>query len=335
MASFRQRAGKWQARIVVKGFPETTKSFCTKQEAQQWARGIESTMYKGEWQQQTEHNHMLFGEVLNRYLIEVTPTKRSKQRETEWIGFVQRFKLVNYSMDKLTSAAIAEYRDERLKTISAGTFLREISIISSVINHARKEWNITVQNPCDRIRKPAVPIGRSRLLSKEEEVLLIHELQPIKRRSPVMVPLVLFALETAMRRGEILSLVWENIDINNQTATLPLTKNGTKRIVPLSIRAVGILKSLMNEAGNTNKFKREGSVFPISYMTLHNCFIDACKRAGIKDLHFHDLRHTATTRLAEKLPNVIELASVTGHQTIQMLKRYYHPNAELLAKKLG
>lgn len=327
MASFRKRAGKWQVRITVKGFPETTKSFSTKAEAQQWAREIESTMYKGEFQHQAEQNHILFGDVLKRYLVEVTPSKRSKQRETEWILFVQRFKLVSYSMDKLTPAAIAEYRDERLKTIAAGTFLREISILSSVINHARKEWGITIQNPCERIRKPAIPIGRSRLLSKEEEALLIHELQPIKRRSVVMVPLVLFALETAMRRGEILSLLWENINLSNQTATLPLTKNGTKRIVPLSLKAVHILKQLNP--------KPEGVVFPISHMTMHNCFTDACKRAEIKDLHFHDLRHTATTKLAEKLPNVIELASVTGHQTIQMLKRYYHPNAQLLAKKLG
>jgi integrase len=77
-----------------------------------------------------------------------------------------------------------------------------------------------------------------------------------------------------------------------------------------------------------------GVVFPISYMTLNNCFVHARQRAGIKNLHFHDLRHTATTRLAEKLPNLIELAAVTGHQTIQMLKRYYHPKAEALALKL-
>lgn len=76
-------------------------------------------------------------------------------------------------------------------------------------------------------------------------------------------------------------------------------------------------------------------MLPISDMTMHSCFRAACKRAGITNLRFHDLRHTATSRLAAKLPNVIELASVTGHQTIQMLERYYHPSAEALAKKLG
>jgi integrase len=117
------------------------------------------------------------------------------------------------------------------------------------------------------------------------------------------------------------------VDLVAQTALLPLTKNGTARIVPLSKKAVAVLRTLKQE--------HLGPVFPLSYMVVNNCFVAACKRAGIIDLHFHDLRHTATTRLAEKLPNVIELAAVTGHQTIQMLKRYYHPKAEVLAQKLG
>jgi integrase len=142
-----------------------------------------------------------------------------------------------------------------------------------------------------------------------------------------MVPLVKLALETAMRRGELLALQWEHIDLSVQTALLPMTKNGTARVVPLSKKAVAVLAELPRRG--------DGPVFPISHMTMHNCFRDACKRASINNLHFHDLRHTATSRLAEKLPNVIELASVTGHQTIQMLKRYYHPNAEALAQKLG
>lgn len=134
-----------------------------------------------------------------------------------------------------------------------------------------------------------------------------------------MVPLVLLALETAMRRGELLSMRWDNVNLTAQTALLPMTKNGTARIVPLSKEAIAVLRALLG--GIT------GPTFPLSYMV----FVKACNRAGIVDLHFHDLR----SRLAEKLPNVIELASVTGHQTIQMLKRYYHPKAELLAQKLG
>jgi integrase len=258
---------------------------------------------------------------------EVTPSKRGAKREAEGIKFMQRQKIAAFSMTKLTPAVVAAYRDERLKTVAAGTIIRELSILSGIITHARKEWGLPTPNPCALVRKPPTPQGRTRLLTADEGARLLDELKPVRRRSPWMVPLVKLALETAMRRGELLGLRWENINLEAQTAFLPMTKNGSSRVVPLSTRAIAILEALPN--------KGQGQVFPISYMTMNNCFVAACERAGITNLRFHDLRHTATSRLAEKLPNVIELASVTGHQTIQMLKRYYHPSAEVLAKKLG
>jgi integrase len=249
------------------------------------------------------------------------------EREQYTIQFLLRHKIAAYSMDKITPSVVASFRDERLKSVSAGTIIRDLSILSSIITHARREWGLPTPNPCALVRKPTTPQGRSRLLTADEEAALLHELRPIKRRSPWMVPLVSLALETAMRRGELLALRWEHVNLSAQTAYLPITKNGTSRVVPLSKKAVAILDSLPRHDS--------GTVFPLSYMVVNNCFVAACERAGIVDLHFHDLRHTATSRLAERLPNVIELASVTGHQTIQMLKRYYHPKAEVLAQKLG
>jgi integrase len=259
--------------------------------------------------------------------LEVTPTKRGAKREAEGIAFMQRHKMAAHSMSKLTPAVIARYRDERMETVSAGTIIRELCILSSIITHARKEWSLPINNPCELVRKPPTPQGRNRLLSGDEKILLLDELKPRGRRSPWMVPLVLLALQTAMRRGELLSLRWENIDLERQIAFLPMTKNGTTRTVPLSSMAVATLSSLPHS--------EDGRVFQLSEMGMEAAFRKACIRAKIVNLHFHDLRHTATSHLAEKLPNVIELASVTGHQTIQMLKRYYHPKAELLAKKLG
>lgn len=309
------------------GYPEESKSFTTKAEAQTWARGVETAMDKGTHQPYHEARHLLLKDVLLRYKAEVTPTKRGAKREGQSIDFMTRQKFTGHSMATLTSAVVAGYRDERLKTVSAGTIIRELSILSGAISHARREWGVPTPNPCALVRKPTTPQGRTRLLTAEEESRLLDELRPIKRRSPLMIPLVVLALETAMRRGELLAMQWENIDLDSQTVILPLTKNGTARIVPLSRKAVATLRELQ-----TNK---NGPVFPISFMTMNNCFVHACKRAGIVGLRFHDLRHTATTTLATKLPNVIELAAVTGHQTIQMLKRYYHPKAEVLAQKLG
>lgn len=327
MASFRQRNNKWQARVSGKGYPTEVKTFDSKIDAQKWAREVESTMDSGTYQDRSMANDQQLYDILQRYKLEVTPTKRGAKREAEGISFMQRNKIAAHSMTKLSPAVVAKYRDERLKTVSAGTIIRELCILSSIITHARKEWSLPISNPVALVRKPPVPQGRNRLLSAHEEVQLLDELLPRGRRSPWMAPLVQLALQTAMRRGELLSLRWDNIDLERQIAFLPMTKNGSTRTVPLSSKAVATLKGLPRND--------DDRVFQLSEMGMEAAFRKACKRANIHNLHFHDLRHTATSHLAEKLPNVIELASVTGHQTIQMLKRYYHPKAEALAKKLG
>jgi integrase len=130
-----------------------------------------------------------------------------------------------------------------------------------------------------------------------------------------------------MRRGEILGIEWKHVDFEKCTVYLPLTKNGQSRVVPLSSRALQTLRSIPQTL--------ETRVFPISIAAMEASFLGAVRRSNLHGLHFHDLRHTAATRMASKLPNVIELAAVTGHTSLQMLKRYYHPNAVDLAKKLG
>ena len=142
-----------------------------------------------------------------------------------------------------------------------------------------------------------------------------------------MLPLVKLALETAMRRSELLGLRWEHIDLGRRTIFLQLTKNGTSRTVPLSTHAIQILTQMPRNL--------DGVVFPVTPEVVSQAFNRARKQAGIKDIRFHDLRHMAITRLAEKLPNLIELSAVSGHKSLAMLKRYYHPNPEQLAEKLG
>ncbi|EQD71400.1 phage integrase family protein [mine drainage metagenome] len=124
-----------------------------------------------------------------------------------------------------------------------------------------------------------------------------------------------------------------NVDLKARTAYLSDTKNGESRTVPLSSRAAALLEVL--QRGAESKGGIDGRVFPITAQAVKLAWMRACKRAGLEDLHFHDLRHEATSRLAEKLPNLIELAAVTGHKDLRMLKRYYHLRATDLAKKLG
>ena len=225
MASIRQRSGTWQARVRRKGYPDEVASFKTKTEAQAWARSVESAMDQGQYQSAQTAKDILLADVLQRYMNEVTPSKRGAQREAEGIRFMLRQKIASYSMANLTPSVVAAYRDERLKTVSAGTIIRELSILSGIISHARKEWSLPTANPCILVRKPPTPAGRTRLLTIDEEARLLAELKPVRRRSPWMVPLVSLALESAMRRGELLSLRWENINLKAQTAYLPLTKS--------------------------------------------------------------------------------------------------------------
>jgi integrase len=260
-------------------------------------------------------------------MLEVSPSKRGHLDEVIRIRFLQRAKIAGYSLSKLSPEIVAGFRDARLRKVGAGAVIRDLSLLSSVINHARREWGVTAGNPCALVRKPPTPAGRSRVLSVEEEVRLAIALEPKGWRNSWMLPLVKLALETAMRRGELLALQWRNIDLARQTAYLPTSKSGKPRTVPLSMGAVALLASLPKTDADI--------VFPIAAQTMEAAFKRARVRADLADLRFHDLRHTATSRMAHKLPNVIELASVTGHQTIQMLKRYYHPSAEALAQKLG
>ena len=269
----------------------------------------------------------LFGDLLRRYRETVTPLKRGATDETIRLKALERRRMAKLALVNVTPKVVAEFRDERLSECCPSTVIRDLAVLSSIFNHARREWDIAVSNPVAMVRKPTAPPGRNRVLSPAEECNLLAHAQPTGRRNPLLGPLLVVALETAMRRGELLALTWAAIHFERAVAYLPMTKNGSSRWVPLSTRAVEALASVSRSPC--------GKVFPISIAALDKAFDRLCFRAGIDDLRFHDLRHTATTRLSGKLPNVIELAAVTGHQSLQMLKRYYHPSAEALVAKLG
>jgi hypothetical protein len=124
-------------------------------------------MDQGAYQSTQSAKDILLADVLQRYMHEVTPLKRGAQREAEGIQFMVRQKVVSYSMKNRTPAAIAGYRADRLMPVGAGTIIRELSILSGIISHARKEWSLPIANPCALVRKPPTPPGRTRLLTKD------------------------------------------------------------------------------------------------------------------------------------------------------------------------
>ena len=327
MASIRFRSNKWQARVSRKGEQSLVKTFQTREDAERWARSIEVEWDKGTYQNTHQAQKTSFGELIERYMREVTPLMRGAKADTIRLKAILRRPIAKVNVMLLNSSRIAKYRDERLAEIAPSTVVRELAYFSSIINHARREWGINITNPVQSIRKPAQPQGRNRVLSHDEERILLQACEPKANRNIYTRPFVILALETAMRRGEILSLRWENIDYSKRTAFLQLTKNGESRTVPLSTRAIETLQAL--------PISIDGRVLPINFAALETNFKRARERANLQDLRIHDLRHTAITHLAERLPNLIELSAVSGHKSLAMLKRYYHPNPEQLAQKLG
>lgn len=327
MASIRNRKGKWQARIQRRGHPDLAKTFLTQQDALKWARSIEVELDKGTYINSHQAQKTTFGELIERYLREVTPTMRGAKEDAIRLKAILRRPIAKVNTLLLNSSRIAKYRDERLKEVSAGTVIRELAYFSSIINHARREWDINIPNPVALVRKPPSPQGRNRILSLEEEQRLLTACQPKVNRNIYTHPFIVLALETGMRRGEILGLKWKDLDLVKRTAFLQLTKNGESRTVPLSSRAFETLQALPRSI--------DGRVLPVNFAALEANFKRARERAKLLDLRIHDLRHTAITRLAEKFSNLLELSAITGHKQLSMLKRYYHPNAEQLVKKIG
>ncbi len=333
-------SGLWRARVRRQGHPTKSKSFRLKVDAERWSAKVEGEQDRGTWRDTSSADRITLAGLLDDYV-------RAVQHKANTMPYLLKRladDLGRYSLAALTPAVLIAWRDRRLQAVSPGTVNRELSALGGALTWAIKDKLIMLAggNPVHAIRRPPPGKARDRRLEGDEEQRLLDALEDragdvqggkrsgayrVGTRNPWLRPLVQLATETAMRQGELLALRWEHLDLVARTAYLPMTKNGDPRTVPLSGRAVAVLEALPRSDS--------GRVFPISTQAVKLAWVRACKRAGIEGLHFHDLRHEATSRLAEKLPNVIELAAVTGHKDLRMLGRYYHPRAAELAKKLG
>ena len=339
MASIKQRPSGYQVQIRRKGFPQFSRMFSSYKDAIAWAHIVESEMDRGCFLDRTEADRSTLGDILERYRKEVSPLKKSGAVETIRINsFLRSEQLCSYKASALTGKLLAEWRDRRLKEVSGSSVNRELNLLSHAINVARKEWGINIANPVELIQRPKHNKPRERRLTTDELDRLLEQLETTGRteqgtymaggtHNPWLRPLVLVAIETGMRQSELLSLIWRKVDLSKRVATLDDTKNGSRRVVPLSKAAIAALGGLPRSI--------EGRVFPTSREAVKRGFRRAAERAGITNLHFHDLRHEGTSRLFEKGLNVMEVASITGHKTLSMLQRYTHLRAENLLEKLG
>ncbi|WP_216600422.1 MULTISPECIES: site-specific integrase [unclassified Ruegeria] len=266
--------------------------------------------------------------VLRKYRDNVTSEKRCADNESYAInGFLRKYsKLANRKVNKLRSADFVHYRDQRIKSMKAATVVRELGWLQHALDVACEDWgqNLPQGNLVKPVRRPKIDNRRERRLQEGEWQALLGAVN--QARSPFMKPLLTLALETGMRRGELLSIQWRHVGIERRTVFLPQTKNGRARTVPLSPNAVAVLMGLP---------RGEDRCFPLSGNSVRLAFERLRQRAGVVDLTFHDIRHEAVSRFVESGLSLVQVQMISGHRDLRMLMRYTHLQADDIVAKLA
>ncbi|MCB0475714.1 MAG: tyrosine-type recombinase/integrase [Flavobacteriaceae bacterium] len=364
MATFRKRGNKYQAQVRRLGHPDISKSFHTLKDAKEWARHMEVQADRHELSPDRRSLQQFnLGQLVIRYRDEILPRKKGCEIETIILNRFLRHAICNKNLFDLKTVDFVQYRDERLQEITAKSLKRQLSPLQNMFAIAREEWGIPLtENPLSKLRLKTTDNRRERRLREGELQRLLEAGK--QSRNPHLVPVILFALETAMRRGEILSLCWNQVDLERRSVTILESKNGHSRTIPLTDKAMGILNDIQvseKGMGNENetykdcrcniefnsktisKRKVRVSVRPLTIEKVFNMSANAtrlswarlCNRAGIADLHFHDLRHEAISRFFELGLTAPEAASISGHRDMRMLLRYAHASPDHVRNKLG
>jgi integrase len=330
MASIVRAGSGWRAFVAIGGIRKS-KRFDGKAAASDWANKIERQLRDGD--ESSSATGRTLADAMERYERDVTPTKKGARWESIRLAKLLRDrKLVDVRLSKLSPADIAAWRDRRLKEVSSASVAREMNLIGTVLTQARKEWRWISASPITDVRRPKEPPPRERRITPKEIELIVLVTGYRADTAPKSVSArvgaaFLFAIETAMRLGEICGLRWRDVDFDSRVATLHDTKNGSKREVPLTIAAAGILGQLRELRG------KEEFIFGLDPENTSALFRKWRLAAGIKDMTFHDTRHEAITRLSKKM-DVLALARMVGHRDIRNLMIYYNESAADIAKGL-
>jgi len=327
--------GPYQYKVVIriKGYPTVCKTFENIEDARDFRNVTKRAMRRGNHIDTSQLDRITLSELLDRYSREVLEGMKSAAVRRSKVKVIKRHAIAGEVVGNITGMHIAKFRDERLKVVTGSTVRDELTLLHHLFKIARQEWGLPFPgNPVEAVRAPKPNRARDRRLEPGEEARL---LAACKAYGGVIHDVVLFALETAMRRGEIAQLRWQ--DIRGNIARLEDTKNGERRDVPLSTAACRIVARQIRNI-------QDNRIFGLRSDSIGMAFRRACERAesgdGKKDqpiinLRFHDLRHEATSRLFEKSLSTEQVKLITGHKTYSMLDRYTHLRAEDLAKMLG
>ncbi len=331
MATIEKRNGKYRVRVRIQGANKSA-TFERKSDALAWAAKMETAVL--DKVQGNAPRDLRFADLLERYLTEITPSKRGSRSESYRIGRFLKMDLAQIRVVDLKAADFALWRDWRLESVLPDSVRRELGTLSAVCEIAVKEWGVLPLNPVRQISKPKKGKPRNYIPTDEEIITIQAALGlpedypdlPIETVSQRVALAMLFALETAMRAGEICNMTWDCVFLDRRVVHLPLTKNGHSRDVPLSRKALAILDRLPHDFGN--------SVFGLKATSLDVLFRKARDKAGVVNFHFHDTRHKALTRMAEKI-EPMQLAKISGHKDLRTLMNvYYNPEIGQLADLL-
>ena len=325
MASIRMRNGRWQVQIRRKGHAAKTRSFKQHVDALAWARDIEACLDRdGLYGARDVLSGIKIIDLLKRYQQEELPKKRGWRQDDYRINRLCEFQWAKLSLADITSETFAKYRDKRLNRVGSQTVRHELKLVQRVLNLARREWAIPVHSDLiSSVRLPDPPLARNRRLKEGERELLMDACEISKNQW--LKPVIKIAISTGLRRGELLSLRWTDLDKNARTILVNVTKSGKPREIPLDSLAIDTLSDLT---------KINDRIFPTTASAIQQAWQRLTRRAGIGDLHFHDLRHEAISRFFEKGLSVAEVALISGHKDVRQLFRYTHLRAEDVAKKL-
>lgn len=326
MATYRRRGDSWQVQVRRDGYPSLSKTFSSKADAVAWAREKERAIERAELPNSIRDlKGLKVADLLRRYEQEVTPRKRGAASERYRLRVLLSHDLASVGLHKLSPGAVAQYRDDRLKTVQSATVRRELAVLQHCFEVARKEWELPIaSNPVQGIALPSPSKARERRLEPIETGDLHSSLRD---GGPwYLLPLITLAVETGMRRGELLSVLWSDVNLEKRTLRVLKTKNGHPRTIPLTPKAIEVLAELPRTSDR---------ILPVTPNAVRLAWERLRRRAGIEGLRFHDLRHEAVSRFFEMGLTTPEVALISGHRDPRMLLRYTHLRPEAVAQKLA
>ena len=323
MGCVRKRGKSWNAQVRVSGWRSFTKSFSKKSDAVVWVNQLEHKLRSAHIPDLRINTKITLAELLLKYAKEISPIHKGGVAETYRLKSIARRWIGELDIRYLTKQHFIQYRDDRMNVVTSGSVGAELALMKRVLDTAAKNWGLGIPyNPIKDIEFPRGSTERNRRLKEGERERLLTAAS--SQRNIYIAPAIEFAIETGMRRSEMLGLRWCDLDLENGFASLYDTKNGEDRRVPLTRRCVEVLRTVPQD--------HEG-VFPISANCLHLAWVRARNKAEVTNLRFHDLRHEAVSRFFEMGMSVPEVALISGHKDVRQLFRYTHLNPTNAFKK--